>query len=78
MKKYNIQNYIRYKEDLKTSIHIDKAFNDYTRNEMIVKFLPLVESLARKFSTAQQASGVLTINDFLQIGSEALTRAVDK
>ena len=45
---------------------------------MIVKFLPLVESLARKFSTAQQASGVLTINDFLQIGSEALTRAVDK
>ncbi len=78
MKKYNIQNYIRYKEDLKTSIPIDKAFNDYTRDEMIVKFLPLVESLARKFSTAQQASGVLSINDFLQIGGEALTRAVDK
>ena len=78
MKKYNIQNYIRYKEDLKTSMPTDKAFNDYTRNEMIVKFLPLVESLARKFSTAQQASGVLSINDFLQIGSEALTRAVDK
>ena len=78
MKKYNIQNYIRYKEDLKTSMHIDKAFNDYTRDEMIVKFLPLVESLARKFSTAQQASGVLSINDFLQIGGEALTRAVDK
>ena len=78
MKKYNIQNYIRYKEDLKTSMPIDKAFNDYTRDEMIVKFLPLVESLARKFSTAQQASGVLSINDFLQIGGEALTRAVDK
>ena len=78
MKKYNIQNYIRYKEDLKTSIPTDKAFNDYTRNEMIVKFLPLVESLARKFSTAQQASGVLSINDFLQIGGEALIRAVDK
>jgi len=78
MKKYNIQNYIRYKEDLKTSMPTDKAFNDYTRDEMIVKFLPLVESLARKFSTAQQASGVLSINDFLQIGGEALTRAVDK
>ena len=78
MKKYNIPNYIRYKEDLKTSMPTDKAFNDYTRDEMIVKFLPLVESLARKFSTAQQASGVLSINDFLQIGGEALTRAVDK
>jgi len=78
MKKYNIQNYIRYKEDLKISMPVDKPFNDYTRNEMIVKFLPLVESLARKFSTSQQASGVLSINDFLQIGAEALTRAVDK
>jgi len=78
MKKYNIQNYIRYKEDLKKSMPVDKPFNDYTRNEMIVKFLPLVESLARKFSTSQQASGVLSINDFLQIGAEALTRAVDK
>ena len=78
MKKYNLQNYIRYKEDLKISIPIDKNWNEYTRNEMIVKFLPLVESLSRKFATSQQASGVLTINDFLQIGSEALTRAVDK
>ena len=78
MKKYNIQNYIRYKEDLKISMPTDKPFNDYTRNEMIVKFLPLVESLARKLSTSQQAAGVLSINDFLQIGGEALTRAVDK
>jgi RNA polymerase sigma factor (sigma-70 family) len=45
---------------------------------MIVKFLPLVENLARKFSTGQQASGVLSILDLLQIGGEALTRAVDK
>ena len=78
MKKYNVVNYVRYKEDLKISMPIDKPFNNYTRNEMIVKFLPLVESLARKFSTSQQASGVLSINDFLQIGAEALTRAVDK
>ena len=34
--------------------------------------------MARKFSTSQQASGILTILDLLQIGSEGLTRAVDK
>ena len=45
---------------------------------MIIRFLPLVENLGRKFSTAQQASGVLSINDIIQIGSEGLTRAVDK
>ncbi len=78
MKKYNIVNYIRYKEDLKESMPDDKAFNEYTRDEMITKFLPLVESLSRKFSTTQQASGVLSILDLLQIGGEALIRAVDK
>ena len=80
MKKYNIQNYIRYKEDVKTSIiNIDgKFWDEYTRDELIVKFLPLVENLARKFSTSQQASGVLSINDLIQIGSEALIKAVDK
>ena len=80
MKKYNIQNYIRYKEDVKTSIiNIEgKFWDEYTRDELIVKFLPLVENLARKFSTSQQASGVLSINDLIQIGNEALTRAVDK
>ena len=40
--------------------------------------MPLVENLARKFSTTQQASGVLSINDLLQIGNEGLIRAVDK
>ena len=78
MKKYNIPNYIRYKEDLKESIPEGKMWDEYTRDEMIVKFMPLVESLARKFSTSQQASGVLSILDLLQIGGEALTRAVDK
>ena len=78
MKKYNIQNYVRYKEDLKRSMPIDKAYSKYTRDELIIKFLPLVENLGRKFPTSQQASGVLTINDIIQIGSEALVRAVDK
>ena len=79
MKKYNIQNYIRYKKDLKDSMPNDKiAYQSYSRDELIVKFLPLVENLARKFSTADQASGVLSILDLLQIGGEALTRAVTK
>jgi|TARA_B110000467_G_C18218691_1_gene421755 RNA polymerase sigma factor (sigma-70 family) len=78
MKKYNVKNYIRYKEDVKACMPEDKFYDYYTRNELIVKFLPLVENLARKFATSQQASGVLTINDLIQIGSEGLTRAVDK
>ena len=78
MKKYNIANYIRYKEDLKASMPVDKPYNEYTREELIVKFLPLVETMGRKFSTSDQASGVLTIMDFIQCGGEALTKAVDR
>ena len=80
MKKYNIANYIRYKEDLKASVgNIEgKFWDEYTRDEMIVKFLPLVETMARKFSTSQQASGILTIMDLLQQGSEGLIKAVDR
>ena len=78
MKKYNIMNYIRYKEDLKTSIPDEQLFQNYTRKELILKFLPLVEAMARKFSTSDQASGILTILDLIQEGSAALTKAVDK
>lgn len=78
MKKYNIANYIRYKEDLKASMPVDKPYNEYTREELIVKFLPLVETMGRKFSTSDQASGVMTIMDIIQAGSEALTKAVDR
>lgn len=78
MKKYNIQNYIRYKEDIKSSMPDEKPYAEYTRDELIVRFLPLVENLARKFATTQQASGVLSINDLLQEGGAGLTKAVDK
>ena len=53
-------------------------WDEYTRDELIIKFMPLVENLARKFSTSQQASGVLSINDLIQCGNEALVIAVDK
>ena len=80
MKKYNIQNYVRYKEDLKTSIcNLEgKFYDEYTRDELIIKFMPLVENLARKFATSQQASGVLSINDLIQEGNYGLVKAVDK
>lgn len=81
MKFYNVQNYIRYKEDMKqymNRVDLTQVWDEYTRDELIVKFLPLVENLARKFSTAQQASGVMNINDLIQEGSKGLIQAVDK
>jgi DNA-directed RNA polymerase sigma subunit (sigma70/sigma32) len=38
----------------------------------------LVENLARKFSTSDQASGVMSINDLIQEGNYGLIAAVDK
>jgi len=78
MKKYNIQNYIRYKEDLKRSMPEGLFWDEYTRDQLIIKFIPLVENLARKFSTSDQASGVLSINDLIQCGCEGLVKAVDR
>ena len=78
MKKYNVKNYIRYKEDVKACMPDDKPYDQYTRDELITKFLPLVENIARKFSTTQQASGVMSILDIIQEGSAGLTKAVDR
>jgi len=78
MKKYNIQNYIRYKEDLKLSMPEGKFWDEYTRDELIIKFMPLVENLARKFATSHQAIGVLSINDLIQAGNVGLIMAIDK
>jgi len=81
MKKYNVRNYIRYKEDVIDCIkRIPKKpeFADYTKTELNILFLPLVENIARKFSTSQQASGVMSIMDIIQAGSQALTLAVNK
>jgi len=79
MKKYNIQNYVRLKEDIKASMPPQgMLYRDLTRDKLIIQFMPLVENLARKFSTSQQASGVLSINDLLQEGYLGLTKAVDR
>ena len=80
MKHYNIQNYIRYKNDVEVTIKRipKKQFHEYTRDELVTTFLPLVENLARKFATSQQASGVMAITDLIQEGSLNLIKAVDK
>ena len=80
MKKYNVKNYVRYKEDLKRSnsrIPI-KNFIDYTPAELKIVFLPFLENIGRKFATSQEASGVMSINDIIQEGSFQLCKAVDK
>jgi len=80
MKKYNIQNYIRYKNDVKLAVSKlqEKPLHEHTRHELIIKFLPLVENIARKFSTSQQASGIMTIMDMIQSGSVGLVQASKK
>ena len=78
MKKYNVKNYIRYKEDVKQSQPEGKFYDEYTRKELITKFLPLVENIGRKFATSQEASGVMSIMDIIQEGSLQLCKAVDK
>jgi len=80
MKKYNIQNYVRYKNDLETVIlrNENLEWGDMSRDQLVAQFMPLVENLARKFSTSDQASGVMSINDLIQEGNYGLVAAVDK
>ena len=77
MRKYNIANYVRYKEDVKAKLEkvkkpVDGDYTILTDEEIVINFLPLVETLARKQSTSDQASGVLSINDLLQEGNLGL------
>jgi len=80
MKKYNVQNYVRYKNDLEAVLERnDKlTWGEMSRDQVIAQFMPLVENLARKFSTSDQASGVMSINDLIQEGNYGLIAAVDK
>ena len=83
MRKYNIENYIRYKKDVeallkKVNKPVDGDYTPLTNDEIKINFLPLVENIARKFSTSQQASGIMTIMDLIQEGSLGLVLAVAK
>ena len=48
MKKYNVKNYIRYKEDVKASMPEDKPYDQYTRNELIIKIFTSCRKLRKK------------------------------
>ena len=80
MKYYNIGNYIRYKQDLDFKLKNleKKEYVDYTRDELILLFMPLVENIARKFATSQQASGCMSILDLIQEGNFGLIAAVNR
>lgn len=76
MKRYNVQNYVRYRHDIDS--YGEEPDTGDKRQDIIIANMSLVENIARKFSTMQQASGVLTINDLIQEGSIGLIHAVDK
>ena len=80
MKKYHVQNYVRWKHDMAAALKTlpDLPYQELSRDQLITKFLPLVENLARKFSTAQQASGVMSIMDIIQEGNYGLCAGVDR
>lgn len=80
MKKYHVQNYVRWKKDMEQSLKRlpDKSYEDLNRSQLITKFLPLVENLARRFSTSQQASGVMSIMDVIQEGNYGLCAGIDR
>lgn len=78
MRKYNVENYIRYKDDVEQAN--SRLPEDIMGDTEAVKtrYLYLVENLARKFSTGQAASGVLDITDLIQEGSYGLIAAANK
>ena len=78
MRKYNVENYIRYKDDVEQAN--ERLPEDVMGDTEAVKvrYLYLVENLARKFSTGQAASGILDITDLIQEGSYGLIAAANK
>ena len=78
MKTNNNKNHRRYKNDVRNNQPGSKAWNEYTRDELIVKFLPLVENIAKKFSVSDAASGIMNISDLIGMGQIGLIQAVDK
>lgn len=78
MKNYNLDNYLRYKRDLEACMPEDKPWQDYTRDELIIKLMPYAMEVARSFSTSDQASGVMSMNDIIQEANCGLVAAIDR
>ena len=78
MKQYNQENFTRYKKDVKASQPEGKFWDEYTRDELIIKFMPLVENIARNFKDSDAANGIVSMPDRIQFGHIGLIKAVDK
>ena len=81
MKRFNSVNYDIHKKDISKSMNsIPVQLEDYRlcRDDLIIKYMPLVEHLARKFATSERACGILSPLDLLQEGYVGLIRAVDR
>ena len=80
MKHYNRENYSRYKKDLDTSTRLieGKFWDEYNREELIIKFMPYAEDIARSFSVAEKVCGILSIEDLIQEANKSLVLAIDR
>jgi len=74
MKQYNSSNFNRYKQDVKASQPEGKFWDEYSRDELIIKFMPLVENIARKFKDSDAANGVVSLSDRIQFGISDLLK----
>lgn len=78
MKHYNRANYIRYKKDVLGSQPEGKMWDEYTKGELVIKFLPYAEELARGFSTDEKVSGIINIEDMIQEANFGLVSAINR
>jgi DNA-directed RNA polymerase specialized sigma subunit len=80
MKKYSIANHNRHIKDRKQVIaRLEGLFwDEYSKEDLTIKLMPLVEHIALKFSTTEQASGVLDLTDLIQEGYIGLVTAINK
>ena len=66
MKRYNVQNFVRFKNDVEDSLILASKGKYSERDTVIIENLDTVWSVAFSFSTSDQASGVLSINDLIK------------
>lgn len=80
MKNYNLQNYNRHQQDIEQSSKRVRPLTNQmlSDEELIVKYMPLVEKIAKSFSTSDVASGILSINDLIQCGYIGLVQQITK
>lgn len=76
MKKYNVENYVRFKNDLDEVKRIDKYKSD--RDKLIIDNMYLVENVTKRFTTDAKFIGVLNLQDLIQEGTIGLIQAIDR